>query len=238
MRGTKVFFKDMYMDNWESGYNVHIKDNINIGDVYDLIDRFMTISTDSISDESAINVARRFSVYVDSSGYKNSINSIEDAFNQVYFDIVSGNISPSIDIGEELKLPTEGLYKGESSIPSEKNILPIVNKVENQVDKGLMNWEETANEIISSNPSLTDTVALLLESAMSPEMTEESKNAQIKLIELHGDIGDEQVIESIPVESFSVDDVNALVESPIVPKEKIGALGKLLNTEQFEKMVK
>lgn len=202
MIGTKVYFKDLYGGIMD----VHIKNNANVGDIYDLLDDFMMVSSDSIADDSAIIVARKFSVFADRAGYNTSINSREDAFNQLSLDLVSGNISPIADSGVMLELPEES-QEGEQKVNAVSEI--VNNELEERVPitQNELDWNSISNDIISYDATMTETVNSLMEVVMSPVETEETKNAKIKLMELYANVVERNIAEepiNIPVGSEQI----------------------------------
>lgn len=102
MYGMKINVKDLY----GSTANVHMKANEEYSRLFDILEDFLIISGDQISDMSAFICARNLSIYLNRLGYINTTNSVEPSARQVTLDLVSGSISPSVDIGT-VELPPD-----------------------------------------------------------------------------------------------------------------------------------
>ena len=135
MFGTKVNFTDMYGGT----ANVHLKSVEEYSKMYDVLEDFMFIAGDEISDMSAMIAAQKFSRMMDRLGYMHTTNSVDPATKDLTLNLTSGNISPSVESSsmdlQEIKLPI-GLresakpepvqYAGElSEIPAVDTHAPI-----------------------------------------------------------------------------------------------------------------
>jgi len=98
----KVFFEDMYGGT----SSIFIGLNEDSRTLHDVIEDFIYIVGDQLSDASAMSTARKFRAYAKRIGYPTEVNSRRPASENIIVDLASASISPPMQSGDELRLPT------------------------------------------------------------------------------------------------------------------------------------
>ncbi len=102
----QIYFRDIY--GGSSSVFIHGLFNIDaLVQVYGLIEDFLEITGDAMSDESAYQAGRKFTKFIRGAGYPVSRGSPVESFDQFKIDLASGNISSDRVDSEARYLPLE-----------------------------------------------------------------------------------------------------------------------------------